>query len=232
MVTACAAVPVNADRTAFAAAPSLNAVPRAMVRLTPSETLLLDVRLDRQQAPTSCGAHAAAAVIDYWLRSAPPADPPSARAGVEIYARTPPASPAGYSLAELVALLRDAGMVAVAVGSTPEGMRAELKAGRPVIARVSVSAGYLSTMRIFSETTPLLGRIEGVAGDVAARLVEPIDRARIDHYWVVVGHDATHMIVLDPALGIRVVRNEAFARAFARGGSLAVVVGGWAWAYP
>jgi hypothetical protein len=36
------------------------------------------------------------------------------------------------------------------------------------------------------------------------------------------------MIVLDPALGIRAVQAAAFARAFDRGGNLAVVVGGWA----
>lgn len=228
LAAACAVVPVHADRSSFAAAPSLNAVPRAEVRLTPSETLLLDVRLDRQQAPTSCGAHAAASVIDYWLRSSPPVEPPAGRTGLEIHARTPPASPAGYSLAELVALLRDAGMVAVAVGSTPQAIRAELNAGRPVIARVSVSSGYLATMRMFPASTPVLGRVEAVAADVAARLLEPVGSARIDHYWVVVGHDAAHMIVLDPVLGIRAVRNEAFARAFGRGGDLAVVVGGWA----
>lgn len=227
LLSACAAVPVNADRAAFAAAPSRNAVPRATVRLVPASTLLLDVRLDRQVSSNGCGAHAVAAVIDYWNRADPPSPTRPVPTGLDIHARTPPASPAGYSLAEVAGLLQGVGMVAAAVGSTPDAIRGELAAGRPVIARVSVSAGYLATVRLFAEDAPLVGEIESMAADVTARLLEPMSAARIEHYWVVVGHDAANLIVLDPALGIRAVRTEAFARAFGRGGSLAVVVGGW-----
>lgn len=227
LLSACAAVPVNADRAAFAAAPSRNAVPRATVRLVPASTLLLDVRLDRQVSSNGCGAHAVAAVIDYWNRADPPSPARPVPTGLDIHARTPPASPAGYSLAEVVGLLQGVGMVAAAVGSTPDAIRGELAAGRPVIARVSVSAGYLATVRLFAEDAPLVGEVESMAADVTARLLEPMSVARIEHYWVVVGHDAANLIVLDPALGLRVVRTEAFARAFGRGGSLAVVVGGW-----
>lgn len=227
LLSACAAVPVNADRAAFAAAPSRNAVPRATVRLVPASTLLLDVRLDRQVSSNGCGAHAVAAVIDYWNRADPPSPTRPVPTGLDIHARTPPASPAGYSLAEVVELLQGVGMVAAAVGSTPDAIRGELAAGRPVIARVSVSAGYLATVRLFAGDAPLVGEIESMAADVTARLLEPMSAARIEHYWVVVGHDAANLIVLDPALGIRAVGNAAFARAFGRGGSLAVVVGGW-----
>lgn len=227
LLSACASVPVNADRAAFAAAPSRNAVPRAAVRLVPASTLLLDVRLDRQMGSNSCGAHAVAAVVDYWNRADPPSPTRPVPTGLDIHAATPPAAPAGYSLSEVVDLLESAGMVAAAVGSTPDAIRAELAAGRPAIARVSVSAGYLATIRLFAEDAPLVGDVESMAADVTARLLEPLTAARIDHYWVVVGHDAEHMIVLDPALGIRAVGNAAFARAFGRGGSLAVVVGGW-----
>jgi hypothetical protein len=228
LLSGCATLPVSADRTAFAVAPSRNAVPRTRVALDPGATLLLDLRLDRQQASNSCGAHAAAAVIDYWTRARPSAVGRPSPSGVEIYAADPPAAAAGYSLAEMVTLLQDAGLVAVAVGTTPDGIGRELRAGRPVIARVSVSAGYLSTLTLFPAGTPLLGTVEARAGDLAARLVEPMASARIDHYWVVIGQDADTMIVLDPALGIRAVQAAAFARAFDRGGNLAVVVGGWA----
>jgi predicted double-glycine peptidase len=228
LLAGCASVPVSPDRAAFAAAPSRNAVPRTRVELDPGATLLLDLRLDRQQASNGCGAHAAAAVIDYWTRARPPAVVRSAPSGAEIYAADPPAGAGGYSLAEMVDLLQDAGLVAVAVGTTPEGLGRELQAGRPVIARVSVSAGYLATFTLFPAGTPLLGHVEARAGDLAARLVEPVTSARIDHYWVVIGQDADTVIVLDPALGIRSVQEAAFARAFDRGGNLAVVVGGWA----
>lgn len=228
LLSGCATVPVSPDRAAFAAAPSRNAVPLSRVTLEPGATLLLDLRLDRQQASNSCGAHAAAAVIDYWTRARPPAVVGPARSGLDIYASDPPAAPEGYSLAEMVTVLQDAGLVAVAVGTTLQGIERELRVGRPVIARVSVSAGYLATFTLFPSGTPVLGHVEARAGDLAARLLEPMSSARIDHYWVVIGQDADTVIVLDPALGIRAVRAAAFARAFDRGGNLAVVVGGWA----
>jgi predicted double-glycine peptidase len=228
LLSGCATVPVSADRTAFAAAPSRNAVPRTRVELDRGATLLLDLRLDRQQASNSCGAHAAAAVIDYWMRARPPAIGRPAPSGVEIFAADPPVASEGYSLAEMVDLLQDAGLVAVAVGTTPAGIGQELRAGRPVIARVSVSAGYLATFTLFPSGTPVLGHVEARAGDLAARLLEPMSSARIEHYWVVIGLDSDTVIVLDPALGIRAVQSAAFARAFDRGGNLAVVVGGWA----
>lgn len=221
-------IPVNPDRAAFAAAPSRNAVPRSDVQLDAGSTLLLDLRLDRQRASNSCGAHAVASVVDYWTRARPPVGSRASKTGTEIYVSDPPAAEAGYDLSEMVELLEGAGLVAVAVGTSLDGVRRELDVGRPVIARVSLSAGYLATLRIFDPRTPLLGAMESHVVDLAARLVEPLPVSRLDHYWVVIGYDADRLIVLDPAIGIRAVQTAAFERAFALGGRLAVISGGWA----
>ncbi|MBX9574374.1 MAG: C39 family peptidase [Caulobacteraceae bacterium] len=224
----CVAVPVNVDRGAFARAPSRNAIPPAVVRLAPQATLLLDVRLDRQQASYSCGAHVVAAVVDYWSRtgSAPRGVRP--RTGVEILAETPPADPRGYSVGEVAGLLQSAGLTALAVTADAESLRTELQSGRPVIARVSLPAGRLAAHTLLPAEMPLLGGVQARTLDLAAEVVEPWGAARIDHYWVVVGFDVEHFIVVDPILGLRAVRVPAFQRAFERGGRLAVVVGGWA----
>jgi hypothetical protein len=224
----CVSIPVNPNRSAFAAAPYRNAIPRSQVRLDAGSTLLLDLHLDRQRASNSCGAHAVASVVDYWMRARPSVPARARKTGLDFYAGDPPDAEAGYDLSELVGLLEDAGLVAVAVGTSMNGIRRELELGRPVIARVSLSAGYLATLRIFDPQTPLLGAMEAHVSDLAARLVEPLPVSRLDHYWVVIGHNADHLIVLDPAIGIRAVQNAAFERAFDLGGRLAVISGGWA----
>lgn len=54
---------------------------------------------------------------------------------------------AGYSLADVVALLEGNGLIAVAVNTTPEALKAEVAAGRPPVVRVSLPAAYLRTLR-------------------------------------------------------------------------------------
>jgi len=228
LLAGCVAVPVNADRTAFAALPSRNAVPRAQVTIDPAQTVLLDVRLDRQVAVNGCGAHAVAAVTDYWLRADRGRARGPAPRGIDIYGGSPPTLAAGYSLADVVVLLERQGLVAVAVSATTSSVKDEVNAGRPAIVRVSLSSGYLRTASLFPSGVPIFGMIEATAGDLSARMLEPVSAARLEHYWIVMGHDAGHVIVLDPALGIRAVQAATFERAFQRGGNLAVVIGGWA----
>jgi predicted double-glycine peptidase len=227
LLASCFAAPANADRSDFLSTPSRNAVPPAAINLEPSATLLLDVRLDRQTASNSCGAHAVASLVDYWQRADAAAAPSGAVTGEALYLETPPATGAGYSLAEMVSLLERSGLVAVAVTTSIDAIKAELDDGRPVIARVSVATPYLISSTVFPSEAGLLSGIETGVNGMAARLMEPVSLGRLDHYWVVIGYDATHMIVMDPAMGMRAVRFDAFARAFDRGGKLAVVSGGW-----
>ncbi len=222
-LTACVSAPVNADRAAFALAPSRNAIPPGVVTLRPAEMLLLDVRLDRQVAGNGCGAHAVASLIDYWHRAGSSGEADALLTGAEIYARTPPASAAGYSLAEMAGLIESAGLTALVINTTPEGLKTELEAGRPVIARVSLPATQIRPATIFPRTTPLLAGVETRAFALSSRLA---GESRLDHYWLVIGFDAGRMVVLDPAMGIRSVSVFAFEAAFAAGGRLAVVSGG------
>lgn len=220
----CVSAPVNADRVAFAQTPSRNAIPPGVVTLRPAEMLLLDVRLDRQVAGNSCGAHAVASLVDYWQRAAPSAVQGGLTSGSEIYARMPPSGAAGYTLAEMVALIEAAGLSALAVHSTAEALKSELEAGRPAIVRVSLPAALVRPATIFPNETPLLAGVETRAFSLSTRMS---GEGRLDHYWLVIGFDEERMVVLDPAMGIRSVSRDAFETAFDAGGRLAVVAGGW-----
>ncbi len=226
-LAACVTAPVNADRSAFAMSPALNAVPSGAVDLEPSRTLLLDVRLDRQVASNGCGAHAVSSMVDYWARlaSAPGRDPDVS--GIDLLAAHPPADDAGYSLAEVVDLLVDLGLEAAAVQTDLEGLKREVDVGRPVIARVSAPAAYVWQRSLIPAGTPLLHWFEATTRDRSGRVLEGFSPALVDHYWVVVGHTSEHILVMDPALGVRAIRNSRFDAVFRRGGRLAVVVGGW-----
>lgn len=219
----CVTAPVSVDRAAFAAAPARNAIPPGPVTLRPSGTLLLDVRLDRQVAGNGCGAHAVAALIDYWDRVLPTEGRGAAPSGSDLYSRTPPEAAAGYSLAELVRLLEAEGMSALVVTTTSTALKAELEAGRPVIVRVSLAASQVRPSTIFPERTPFLAGLETRAFDLSSRVA---GEGRLDHYWLVVGFDSDRMVVLDPAMGLRAVRTGEFEAAVTAGGNLAVVSGG------
>lgn len=223
-LAACVSTPVNADRAAFAQAPSRNAIPPGPVTLRPAEMLLLDVRLDRQVAGNGCGAHAVASLIDYWRRAAPPAGAGGAPTGVELYGRTPPARADGYTLAEMAALIEAAGLSALVVNATPDTLKAELEAGRPVIVRVSLPAALVRPATVFPGETPLLSGVETRAFALTSRMA---GEGRLDHYWLLIGFDGQRMVVLDPAMGIRSVSAAEFEAAFEAGGRLAVVSGGW-----
>lgn len=223
-LTGCVTAPVNADRDAFVSAPTRNAIPTGTLGVPSPSLLLLDVRLDRQVAGNGCGAHAVASLADYWHRLAPSPAFPAPAIGTEIYNRTPPREASGYTLAEMVDLLGAQGLYALVVTSTTDALRSELRAGRPAIVRVTLPANHLRPLRLFPDQPMLLARIETFAFGLSSRL---FGMERLDHYWLVTGHDADRMIVLDPAMGVRAVSLEAFETVFAAGGHLAVVSGGW-----
>lgn len=223
-LTACVSASVNADRAAFAQAPSRNAIPPGSVTLRPAEMLLLDARLDRQVAGNGCGAHAVASLIDYWIRAAPSGDARAMVTGAELYARTPPAGAAGYTLAEMAALIEAAGLSALVVNASPDALKAELEAGRPAIVRVSLPAALVRPATVFPGETPLLSGVETRAFALTSRMA---GEGRLDHYWLLIGFDGERMVVLDPAMGIRSVSAAEFEAAFDGGGRLAVVSGGW-----
>jgi predicted double-glycine peptidase len=188
--------------------------------------LFLDVRLDRQIAKNGCGAHAAAAMLDYWSRSVPSGNgpPPS---GAQLYRDSPPRSSDGYSLGQLSELLEAQGLSAVAVRTTSDSLRSELRNGRPAIARVGLGVEELMDRTILPYGTPVLGDIERFYSRRTWAVMGLFGARWIDHYWLVAGFTQTHMLVVDPIMGVRQVRMDHFERAFSRGGQLAIVSGGW-----
>lgn len=221
--TGCVSAPVSVDRAAFARFPERNAVPPGPVSLRPAEMLLLDVRLDRQVAANGCGSHAVAALIDYWRRASPSDGYGPTLTGSELYRLAPPSAAAGYSLAEMAAMIEAAGLSALVVNSTAEALKAELEAGRPAIVRVSLPATEVRRATIFPNRTPVIAGLEARAFSLSSRLA---GERQLDHYWLVIGFDADRMVVLDPAMGVRSVRMDTFEAVFAAGGRLAVVSGG------
>lgn len=223
-LTGCVNATVNADREAFIRSPERNAIPSGVADARSSQMLLLDVRLDRQIAANGCGAHAVASLVDYWLRLAPSETTAEISTGAQIYARTPPKDSSGYTLAEVADLLRSQGLEALAVASTSDALKAELRAGRPAIVRVTLRATELRPIRILPDQPALLAGIETLAFRLSSRV---FGMEQLDHYWLVIGYDDSRVVVLDPAMGVRSVSPAAFETAFSEGGRLAVVSGGW-----
>lgn len=222
-LSGCILAPVNADRNAFANTPALNAIPRGEIYLRPAEMLLLDVRLDRQVSENGCGAHAVAALIEYWERLAPSGSTTGPVTGVEIYAQTPPRDASGYSLGEIADLLSSYGLEALVVNATIDSLKAELRVGRPAIVRVKLAATELRYVTILPPRLPVLAEVETRAFEISSWMFR---QDQLDHYWLIIGFDAERLVVLDPAMGVRSVTPEAFDAAFQAGGQLAVVSGG------
>lgn len=225
MLTACA-VPLNSTRQDLLGSPGLHALPAEATAPDVRGALLLDVRLDRQLAGNACGAHVSASLLDYWFRvlPSPEAKPPS---GAELYRRQPPSSPDGYSLEELVRLLEAQGLAAVGVRSTQARLRAELQQGRPAIVRVGLEPRELLTKTVWPTDTPWLGRLAAWLSQRAVATMYALHPRTVDHFWLVAGQTPTHLLVVDPMMGLRQVELDHFDRVWKRGGQLAVVSGGW-----
>lgn len=219
------AVPVSATRDDLGLHPRRHALPPRVGDFIWADPL--DVRLDRQSGATACGAHAVGALLDYWNRAIPDPDRLAPPDGAAIVRMRPPAAKDGYSVAELVQILRDEGMAALAVTTTWEGLADELAGGRPAIVRVRLPSSAVSTRTIVPDATPILGPLQRVASARAEAVTGMLFDRRVDHFWLVAGQSETHVTVLDPAMGFRVVQRDFFEDVFSDGGRLAVVVGGW-----
>lgn len=226
LLSACA-VPLNSTRHDLLLAPGRHSLPPGGGSSSIEGALLLDVRLDRQISRNACGAHAAASLLDYWSRSVPASPPRASPVGLDLYRDSPPQSPDGYSLGQLAELLEAQGLTAVVVTTTSHAIQSELRNGRPTIVRVSLSPDSLWDRTILPYDAPVLGELERFYSRKALAVMGLFGARRINHFWVVAGFTQTHMLVLDPLMGIRQVRHDHFEQVFSLGGRLAIVSGGW-----
>lgn len=215
-MSSCAVKPAS-DTAAFAADTGHNSFELFGAPVDPPQTLLLNVTHDRQIDGGACGAHALASVLNYWNGA-------RTLSGAEIFARTPPADTAnGYSMAELTALADANNLLASAVRLPPEGLLAELEAGRPILVPLEVPSVYVQSWQLPGMNVPLLGFPAEFITSRTAWLSEQTNRAMLNHYVLVTGYEGNKFVVLEPVAGLRTISAERLARYRAPFGNAAIV---------
>lgn len=211
ILTGCALTP-NADVTSFAQNSGANSFEVLGRRIeAPQETLVLPVAHDRQTRGPACGAHALASIVNYWRG-------PGTVTGDAIFNATPPASPAGYSMAELMTLAERHRIIASAVRLDHDATVAELEHGRPVLMPVRLPSIYIQQRSLPGGETPVLGVARNTLIYRAGRVQELTRVAMVDHYLLAVGYDSDSVVVVDPVMGYRTIsaaKLERYRRPFA-----------------
>ena len=201
---ACAVSPYS-HVSAFAEHTDANSFELFDGSLSSTEALVLPVAHDRQTQGPSCGAHVLASVINYW-RQAPTVT------GREIFEANPPASDAGYSMAELVTLAQTRGLLASAVRLSEENVVEELERGRPVLVPVRLPVIYIQQRALPGGNIPIVGFVRSSLINRAGRFSELGDLGMVDHYLLVVGYEDNTLVIVEPVMGYRTISNERLAR--------------------
>ena len=171
---ACATTP-NATSSAFAERSAANSFEFFDRSVDPPSTLLLPLEHDRQVNGIACGAHALASIANYWLG-------PAHVSGEALFAASPPADlTTGYSMAELLALAREQGLLASAVRLREVDILRELEAGRQMLVPARVPSVFVEPWQFPGATITLLGVTAAVGLSLSARPSVPRGRACFPH---------------------------------------------------
>lgn len=215
-VSACATTP-SASPDAFAERSAANSFEFFDRVVDPPSTLLLPVVHDRQTNGISCGAHALASVTNYWLG-------PGHVSGTDIFAATPPADmQTGYSMAEILNLAGEQGLLASAVRLQPDGILRELDAGRPVLVPVRVPSVFVQGWQLPGANIPVLGFPAALVISRSAQLSEMTGQGMLNHYVLVAGYDGDTFVILEPVMGLRTISAKRLARYREAFGNAAIV---------
>lgn len=205
----CATVPTS-TLDAFAQRSASNSFETFDRAIDPPSTLVLPVAHDVQTEGPSCGAHALASVIAYWLG-------PGAASGQAIYRDAPPADPSGYSIAELIELAGARGVTASGVRLAEADIVRELERGRPVLIPVRIPAIYLQRWSLPGANEPVIGLPAQIVAARVGWLSERTGMTMISHYLLVVGYEDDTFVVLEPVMGFRTIaarRLDRYRRAY------------------
>jgi Papain-like cysteine protease AvrRpt2 len=205
IVAGCATRPTS-DLNAFAQRSASNSFEPFEAPISSPSALVLPVVHDRQTTGASCGAHALASVVNYWRGA-------GTVTGDAIYTASPPANAEdGYSIAELVALAQQQGLLASGVRLNLPDLIRELEAGRPVLVPVRIPSIYVQNRTLPGSEAPVIG----VAADVVVQRIgsvsEMTNLALVNHYLLLVGYDRDRAIVVEPVMGYRTISFERLAR--------------------
>lgn len=204
----CAISPTS-DVSQFAAESGNNSF-EVFHRGVDSQALVLPVVHDRQTEGPACGAHALASVVNYWRG-------PGTLDGSALYRAAPPASPSGYSMAELMTIAQAQGLLTSAVRMPREAIVQELEAGRPVLVPVQLPSIYVQQRVLPGGNVPVVGVVRNGIIARAGRVSEMTHLAVVDHYLLVVGYEGQSFVVVEPVMGYRTIsfrKLERYRRAF------------------
>ncbi|MEZ5971900.1 MAG: hypothetical protein R3C31_08860 [Hyphomonadaceae bacterium] len=199
----CAVTPVP-DVNAFAEDSADNSF-EVFDRRMAGDALVLPVVHDRQTDGPSCGAHALASVINYWRGA-------GTVQGDTIYSATPPSAPAGYSIAELMALARANGLIASGVRLDDAAIIRELENGRPVLVAVRLPSIYVQNRTYPGANTPVLGLVGSALSYRVGQVSQWTGLEMVDHYLLVVGYDDERWVVVEPVMGYRTISRDKLER--------------------
>jgi hypothetical protein len=210
----CAVTPVP-DISSFAENSADNSF-EVFDRQMAGNALVLPVVHDRQTNGASCGAHALASVINYW-RGAGTVE------GNTIYTSTPPAAPAGYSIAEILTLAQANGLIASGVRLDNAALVRELESGRPVLVAVRLPSIYVQNRTFPGANQPVLGYVGGFLSYRVGQVSSLTGLEMVDHYLLVVGYDDERFVVVEPVMGYRTISYDKLDRYRAHFGNASVV---------
>ncbi|MBL8545089.1 MAG: hypothetical protein JNL81_01420 [Hyphomonadaceae bacterium] len=214
IIAGCAVTPVP-DVSTFAEESANNSF-EVFDRRMEANALVLPVAHDRQTEGPSCGAHALASVINYWRG-------PGTIAGNDIYASTPPAQSAGYSIAELLTLAQANGLVASGVRLDNAAIIRELESGRPVLVAVRLPSIYVQNRTFPGANTPVIGYAGGFLSNRVGQVSELTGLEMVDHYLLVVGYDDERFVVVEPVMGYRTISQDKLDRYRSHFGNASIV---------
>jgi len=166
---------------------------------------VLPVKHDRQMRGPSCGAHALASVVTYWLG-------PATLTGETLYRANPPVDATGYSMRELLTLARRQGLLASAVAIPAQEIVRELDAGRPVMVPVRLPSIYVQQRALPGGDIPLLGVARNAVIHRAGRISEAGGVAMVNQHLLVVGYEDDRFVVVEPVMGYRTISAQRFSR--------------------
>ncbi len=200
------AVTGNSDMASFAQNTGSNSFEVFDRTIQSPDALVLPVVHDRQTAGPSCGAHVLASVVNYWHGA-------DTLSGDALYRATPPASPAGYSMAELMTLAQTHGLLASAVRMPSDAITQELERGRPVLVPVRLPSIYVQQRQLPGGDIPVVGFVRNTLIYRAGRVSEFTDLAVVDHYLLVVGYEPEGLfVVIEPVMGYRTISADKLER--------------------
>jgi len=211
----CAVTP-NSDVDAFAANSAANSFEVFDRAVEGPDALVLPVAHDRQTSGAACGAHVLASVVNYWRGA-------GAVSGDAIFAANPPSQPQGYSMAEVMSLAREHGLLASAVRLRWIDIIRELESGRPVLAPVRLPSVYVQQRSLPGGDVPVVGVARNTVIHRTGRLSELTGLTMVDHYLLIVGYDDQRFIVVEPVMGYRTISFEKLDRYRQAFGDAAIV---------